>query len=276
VKLFPLLGRVKGVTIWALVLQGNLAGVKALIDRGHDVNERNPKDESTPLYCAATAGNFQICKYLLDSGADLNLPGTPEGRTVLHVAIISGEVDIVHLLLQHKDCLPDKADSYSRTAFCYGCALGQLNVVRLLLETQRIDPAVRATVTPEKCTTLCRLMPPIAYACIEGHFTVVHHLIEHGQMKFLDEKVLTVALELGRSHVISFLLLLGLEVKSCRPVLKALRKGRASMAKSVLGHMLSNKSFVDSSDKDFEACIQLSKSRGWDEVTNLLKSIEIS
>lgn len=152
---------------------------------------------------------------MLDSGADPNLPRTPEGRTVLHVAIISGEVDIVHLLLQHKDCLPDKADSYPRTSFCYGCALGQLNVARLLLETQRIDLAVRATMTPDKCTTLCRLMPSIAYACIEGHLTVVHHLIEHGQMKLLDEKVLTVALELGWSHIMSFLILLGLKMRSC-------------------------------------------------------------
>lgn len=94
-------------------------------------------------------------------------------------------------------------------------------------------------------------------------------------MKLLDEKILTVALELGRSHVISFLLLLGLGVKSCRPVLKALRKGRASMAKSVLGHMLNTKSFVGGNDKDFQACIQVSKSRGWDEVTDLLTSIEI-
>lgn len=94
-------------------------------------------------------------------------------------------------------------------------------------------------------------------------------------MKLLDEKVLTVALDLGRSHVISFLLLLGLEVKSCRPALKPLRKGRASMAKSVLGHMLNTKSFVGGNDKDFQTCIHLPKSRGWDEVTNLLKSIEI-
>lgn len=63
----------KCLTIWALVVEGNLAGVKALIEGGQGVNMSDPKDQSNPLYCAAKGGNFQTCKYLLESGADPNL-----------------------------------------------------------------------------------------------------------------------------------------------------------------------------------------------------------
>lgn len=54
-------------------LQGNLDGVKALLEYGINVNSKN-KDARTPLENAATAGNVEIINILVEHGAGIPPP----------------------------------------------------------------------------------------------------------------------------------------------------------------------------------------------------------
>lgn len=66
--------------------QGHEEVVKALVEAGADVNQRNPGDESTALVVATINGHFDIGKYLLDRGADPRL-ASDNGMTPLYGAI---------------------------------------------------------------------------------------------------------------------------------------------------------------------------------------------
>jgi ankyrin repeat protein len=53
-------------------LDGNTAKVKALIDKGADVNAKATENGGvTPLILAAQEGHFEMVRLLLDKGADL-------------------------------------------------------------------------------------------------------------------------------------------------------------------------------------------------------------
>jgi ankyrin repeat protein len=66
--------------------QGHAEIVKALVEAGADVNQRNPGDESTPLIVATINGYFDIGAYLLEHGADPRL-ASDNGVTPLYGAI---------------------------------------------------------------------------------------------------------------------------------------------------------------------------------------------
>lgn len=77
---------------------GNLNRVKALVEKGFDVN--SVVDDSigeTPLDLAAYCGNTEICRYLIDQGARID-PSSVRG-TPLHSAAWMGHVNVVNLLL---------------------------------------------------------------------------------------------------------------------------------------------------------------------------------
>ena len=51
---------------------GNLAGVRAMLDLGWDVNTRNVVWNETPTHRAAMHGHLDLVRLLVDRGADLN------------------------------------------------------------------------------------------------------------------------------------------------------------------------------------------------------------
>ena len=59
-------------TLSEAALSGNLAGVKRQLDRGTDINTKDP-DGWTPLMVAADQGKLEVVKILLDRGADVNV-----------------------------------------------------------------------------------------------------------------------------------------------------------------------------------------------------------
>ncbi len=67
--------------------QGNLETVKALLDRGADVNQVSEGSKTSPLLIATMNGRFDLAKYLLDRGADPNLASEPSGVAPLYAAI---------------------------------------------------------------------------------------------------------------------------------------------------------------------------------------------
>lgn len=82
------------------VRKGRLDKVKALIDRGADVNLRTPSG-STPLMYAADRGKPDIVRFLLKRGADVNAKnGT--NNTALIFASIKGNIEAAKELLKYK------------------------------------------------------------------------------------------------------------------------------------------------------------------------------
>jgi len=79
-----LVGTSGGITPLQLAArQGFFDTVKALVEAGADVNQRNPGDQSTALVVATVNGHFDVGVYLLEHGADPNL-ATDNGLAPLY------------------------------------------------------------------------------------------------------------------------------------------------------------------------------------------------
>jgi hypothetical protein len=78
---------------------GDLATVKALLDRGVDVNARNTNG-TTALYGAAVEGQVAVIEYLLGNGADKDIRNSV-GQSVVEAARSMNHADAVHLLRAH-------------------------------------------------------------------------------------------------------------------------------------------------------------------------------
>jgi ankyrin repeat protein len=68
-----------------------------LIERGADVNARDPQTVATPLYHAASWGRLPVVQLLLEKGADVNAKNKA-GTTPLKAALDNGFEEIVALL----------------------------------------------------------------------------------------------------------------------------------------------------------------------------------
>ena len=80
------------------VRAGNLQRVKALVERGEDVNTTEQVGGETPLHAAASVGRMDIAHFLVDRGADVSAADI-HGETPLHVAAAVGRMDIARLLV---------------------------------------------------------------------------------------------------------------------------------------------------------------------------------
>jgi ankyrin repeat protein len=67
---------------------------------GHQLNERNSDEGSTPLHYSVLRRSLPIVKFLLARGADPNLL-TTHGKTALDLALDVGEGQIIEALLEH-------------------------------------------------------------------------------------------------------------------------------------------------------------------------------
>ncbi len=99
--------------------EGRIDTVKALLDKGADVNKdchegNQPVGRGSPLIYASSANQLDVAKILLAHGADVNIKagyygqGTPgsvckglKEPTALVIAAVSGYTDMVRLLLAH-------------------------------------------------------------------------------------------------------------------------------------------------------------------------------
>ena len=96
------LGRADDLTddLLAATRKGDLAQVKALLDKGASVNSKSPYGQ-TPLFFACDRGYVDIVKLLLDRGADVNVADTFYHETPLGWATSKNRLEIVKLLLDH-------------------------------------------------------------------------------------------------------------------------------------------------------------------------------
>ena len=95
-----LLGDDRNDDLLAATRKGDLPAVKALLDKGADVNAKSPYG-STPLFFACDRGHTDIIKLLIARGADVNVEDTFYHATALTWAVDKKRIEIVKILLDH-------------------------------------------------------------------------------------------------------------------------------------------------------------------------------
>jgi ankyrin repeat protein len=87
-----------GEDLIAAARKSDLAAVKALLDKGADVNAKN-RYGATALSYAAERGSVEVVKLLIERGADVNVKDTFYGERPIGWALSKGHVEVVRLLL---------------------------------------------------------------------------------------------------------------------------------------------------------------------------------
>ncbi|XP_050393170.1 serine/threonine-protein kinase TNNI3K [Patella vulgata] len=100
---------------------GDLSGLKYLIDNGENINVRS-SDGMTPLAIAAFWGYADVVEFLLENRADVNLTNKGNNWTPLHCASFQGHGKVILNLMQHTPDLYIK-DNLGRTAVDFASAL---------------------------------------------------------------------------------------------------------------------------------------------------------
>lgn len=116
------------------MMNGDLAGVQALIAKKADVNNNDNSDRWTPLMRVSdveSASRVSVAQALIAAKADLDAYDT-RGRTALFFASINGRADLVPLFAAAKD--KDPSDSYQVTALNWAVQKGYVDVAAALIK----------------------------------------------------------------------------------------------------------------------------------------------
>jgi len=100
VLLVPLVASAKdsNEALFAAARKGDVAAVKALLDKGVDVNAKT-RYGATALSYACDRGNIELVTLLIERGADVNTKDTFYGATPITWASNNGHTEVVKLLL---------------------------------------------------------------------------------------------------------------------------------------------------------------------------------
>ena len=136
--------------ILAASLSGNVACIQHLIQKGVDINCRNPINHYTPLHFAVLGKSTEAARVLLDNGAKPSTCLYQEiVEPVLHSAIRAGAVEIVKLLLDRGASVVEK-NHMGETPLHVACFVQSIECVELLLDSPgtNINAVDRAHRTP--------------------------------------------------------------------------------------------------------------------------------
>lgn len=112
---------------------GNLEVVKALVDKGVVLNQKN-KSGRTPIWVAAEKGHLDVVRYLVDKGADPN-EADNIGQTPIWVAAREGNLDVVRYLVEEAKVEDlNKENNYNVTPIRVAASGGHLDVVQYLVD----------------------------------------------------------------------------------------------------------------------------------------------
>jgi ankyrin repeat protein len=111
----------------------NMATMRAILQRGADVNPASGIYGWTPLHRAAQAGSADAVKILLEFGADVTLRDT-ELNTPLHFAAKEGAIEVARLLLERWPEGVRARNVKSDTPLHRAAVEGNTEMIRLLLE----------------------------------------------------------------------------------------------------------------------------------------------
>ena len=145
---------------------GDVSRVRALLNKGADVNETNEKG-ATALMWAAGKGDNEIVEVLLAKGADVNAK-TLEGLTALLFASNQGHIQTVKVLLNAGADVNAGAEE-CHTALLAAALTGHTEIIKLLLNAGA-DVNARAEGGDTALT----------WASLKGHIETVKVLLEKG------------------------------------------------------------------------------------------------
>ncbi|MCA1555998.1 MAG: ankyrin repeat domain-containing protein [Acidobacteria bacterium] len=111
---------------FAAARKGDAAAVRALLDKGVDVNTKFRYD-ATALSYASDRGHLEVVKLLLERKADVNVKDTFYGATPLIWAAQKGHAEIVRALLE-------RGAEGKEDALMMGASAGQLALVKVVLD----------------------------------------------------------------------------------------------------------------------------------------------
>jgi ankyrin repeat protein/L-ascorbate metabolism protein UlaG (beta-lactamase superfamily) len=117
--------------IHAAAKAGDLATVKALIEKDRTLVNLKDDCEQTPLHLAAAAGRKEVADLLIAAGADIKAE-CHDGRNLLHCAAAGGLVDLAVRLLGEGFPV-DRADHFGKTPLFYAAEAGSAPAAVLLL-----------------------------------------------------------------------------------------------------------------------------------------------
>ena len=130
----------RGETGLMQALRENSMKVVRVLLKSPDVDlEAKAHNGDTALMIAAYKGNLEAVKALLERGAQVNRPGW----TALHYAATSGGNDIVQLLLDHSAYI-DAESPNKTTPLMMAARSGRIMTVKLLLD-EGADPTLKNT-----------------------------------------------------------------------------------------------------------------------------------
>lgn len=117
---------------FAAARKGDVAMVKAFLDKGTDVNAKT-RYGATALAYACDKGHIEVVRLLIERGADVNVRDTFYGEVPLGWAISKGHVEIIRLML-------DKGAKGVERVLMMGVANGNKEMVKLALDKGGIAP----------------------------------------------------------------------------------------------------------------------------------------
>lgn len=141
--------------LWEAARKGDAAAVKALLDKGADVNAKF-RYGATALSYAADKGHVEVVNVLLERGADVNVKDTFYQSTPIQWAIEKGHVQIIKALL-------DKGAEGVEDVLLAGAREGNAELVRIALAKGGLRPetltqALVAAQGDEKKTEITALL----------------------------------------------------------------------------------------------------------------------
>lgn len=117
---------------FAAARKGDVAAVKAFLDKGVNVNAKT-RYGATALSYACDKGHIEVVKLLIERGADVNAKDTFYGEVPLGWALSHGHIEVVKLLL-------DKGATGIERALLSGVADGNVEIVKLVLDRGGTKP----------------------------------------------------------------------------------------------------------------------------------------
>ena len=160
--------------------------MEALIDRGGDLNERDPDTSDTALHIVTSSNNNDILEQLLMACANLDLVNR-FGKTPLKIAALNGSSEATKSLLKHGAKVD--IESETESALTFAQAYQNYEVAVMLIKAgARID----GNIMPYQHTFFA--------AVTLGDADVVKTLIEHGVETQIRNPDGQTALQLAKQH----------------------------------------------------------------------------
>ena len=162
-----LFGVTSAATIQELILSGDLAAVKAMIESDSGLLSARGADGLTPLHTAAYNGKLEIAEYLISKGADVNIRSV-SASTPMHGAALRGHAEVVRLLIA-KGADVNIANASGFVPVINASIGGNVGIVRMLIDAG-------ANVRAKTVGGLSALM----HAASNGHIEVARMLLAAG------------------------------------------------------------------------------------------------